>query len=370
MKRVTYIISDIDKALAFEWIALHIDKKKIDLSFLLLTSQQTYLQLFLQKNGIKATHILFRGKNDWPLAWWKTYQFLKKNKPDIVHCHLLQASIIGLSAAYAANVKSRIYTRHHSDFHFRYFPKGVKWDKCCNKMATNIIAPSHAVKYVLTEYEKVNEKKISLIHHSFDLDYFSGIPDSTRTEMIQKYNPSRQVPVIGIISRFTALKGIQYIIPAFKKLLAHYPEALLLLFNARGDYADEIEYLLQGIPASNYKTIPFENELAGVYALFDIFVQASTDTTIEAFGQTYVEALAAGIPSVFTLSGVAAEFIKDRENAMVVPFKNSDAIYDAMIELLENPSLRERLKLAGIKDVRNNFTLQNMIRQLEMLYGS
>ncbi len=35
----------------------------------------------------------------------------------------------------------------------------------------------------------------------------------------------------------------------------------------------------------------------------------------EAFGQIYVEALAAGIPSVFTLTGIAPEIIEHEHNA-------------------------------------------------------
>jgi glycosyltransferase involved in cell wall biosynthesis len=93
------------------------------------------------------------------------------------------------------------------------------------------------------------------------------------------------------------------------------------------------------------------------------------DATVEAFGQTYVEALASGVPSVFTLSGIAPNFINHRKNAMVVKYKSAEEIYLALKELIDNPRLAKNLALNGIKDVENEFTIEVMINKLESLYN-
>ncbi|MDI9311577.1 MAG: glycosyltransferase family 4 protein [Limnohabitans sp.] len=369
-QKLTYIISNIDKALAFEWIARHIDKKKYTLSFLLINPGDSNLERFLKNNGIEVRRIVCGSKKDWPSAWWSIYSYLRKSKPDIVHCHLLQANILGLTAAKYAGITKRIYTRHHSDYHFRYFPKGVKWDKLANKMATHIVAPTNAVKYILKAREGVSEEKISVINHGFDLDYFKNVPESQKAELQLKYNPDNKRPIIGVVARFTQLKGIQYIIPAFGQLLSEYPNALLLLFNARGDYEYQLRIQLKTLPEHSYKTIVFEPELAAVYSLFDVFIQASTDTYIEAFGQTYVEALAAGVPSVFTLSGVAPDFIIDKENALVVPFCDADSIYNSIVSIIKNKELSHNLIKNGYLSVQNKFRLETMISELENLYNN
>ncbi|XZF13814.1 glycosyltransferase family 4 protein [Chitinophagaceae bacterium MMS25-I14] len=370
MTKITYIISDIDKALAFEWIAQYLDRSRFQLNFILILQQPSVLETFLQQQGITCHSFYYKSKKDFPRILPQVYKLLRQFRPQTVHCHLLYGSLLGLTAARIAGVKKRIYTRHHSDFHHRYFPGGIKWDKWCNRMATSIVAPSNAVKKVLTEMEKVPASKVILIPHGFDLQYFNHVPAERIQTSVQKYNPAQKKPVIGVISRFTELKGIQYIIPAFKQLLKDYPEALILFFNARGDYAPVIDQLLADIPPANYRLIPFENDLAAIYPLFDIFVQASTDTTIEAFGQTYVEALAAGVPSVFTLSGIAPDFIENGKNALVVPFKDSNAIYEAMLAILGNEELRKKLKQEGWNSVKDRFALQQMIHQLENLYGA
>ena len=83
-----------------------------------------------------------------------------------------------------------------------------------------------------------------------------------------------------------------------------------------------------------------------------------------------MEALAAGVPSIFTLSGIAPDFIVDNKNALVVSFKNSEAVYQAMLRILKDESLAEKLKHEGYKTVSGKFDLSRMINQLETLYES
>ena len=163
------------------------------------------------------------------------------------------------------------------------------------------------------------------------------------------------------------LKGIQYTIEAFKKLLKKFPDALLILANAYGAYKGEIMHKLKSIPEENYRIIPFEKDLFSLYRLFDVFVHVPINKNIEAFGQTYVEALASGVPSVFTLSGIAREFVRHKQNAMVVPFRDSESIYCAITEILQNVAIRENIVKNGFVSV-NRFSLDNMIEKLERLY--
>jgi glycosyltransferase involved in cell wall biosynthesis len=368
-RRVVYIVSDIDKALAFEWIAERMNKEVVELSFILILQKPSALASYLDKKSVPCHTLYYTNKKNLALVFWKIYQILKQEKPSVVHCHLLYGSVIGLTAAKLAGVKKRIYTRHHSDYHHRYFPKGIKWDKWCDLMATRIVAPSFAVKEVLINYEKVPSKKIIIIHHGFDLNYFGEVTTDRIELLKKKYSVCGHFPVVGVISRFTELKGIQFIIPAFKQLLLNYPKALLLLFGAIGDYEREIKQLLHQLPESSYRVIHFENDISAVYRLFDVFVQVSTDTTIEAFGQTYVEALASGVPSVFTLSGIAPDFIVDGQNALTVPFKNSEAIYQALNQILGDSVLRVGLIKRGRESVTDKFALDIMIKKLEELYA-
>ena len=159
-KKVTYIVSDIDKSIAFEWIVEQLNKKKIDLSFILINKASTsHLHSYLKENNIPVFQLYFSDKKKLPVIIFKCFLLLKKINPDIVHCHLFWANIIGLTASKLSNIKNRIFTRHHSTYHHTYFPKAVKWDRLCNFLATDVVAISGNVEDVLVRLEKVPQKK-------------------------------------------------------------------------------------------------------------------------------------------------------------------------------------------------------------------
>jgi glycosyltransferase involved in cell wall biosynthesis len=365
--KVTYIISDIDKALAFEWIAAYINKEKITLSFILLNPATSILQQFLNQNGFEVHLIRCRGKKDWLPAIARTYKILKKINPAVVHCHLLQANIIGLIAAKMAGVKKRIYTRHHSSLHHVYFKKGIWWDKLANSFATTIIAISGTVKKILLDWEKVPAKKVVLIPHGFVLKDFEEVSADRAIRFKQHYSVGNAYPVVGVISRFTEWKGVQYIVPAFIELCKHHPESILLLLNAQGDYEEEIMLQLKALPENNYRLIPFEKDIAAAYKTMDMFIHVPIDDHSEAFGQIYVEALAAGVPAIFTRSGIANDEMFNDSNVVFVEHKNENQILEAMLATLDEKGKTAKRIEAG-KNLSKQFGLAIYINKLEKLY--
>lgn len=367
--KVTYIISNIDKALAFEWVASNLNTKQFILSFILLNPSQSSLQSFLEERQIPVKFIKYRGKKDLIPALFKCWVHLVTSKTQIVHTHLFEANIVGLIAAKLAGIKTRIHTRHHSTWHHDYFPSAIKYDKFINRLSTKIIAISKNVNNVLVYKESVNASKIRLIHHGFDLDLFDTIDEEEVKNLRQKHLSSNTAyPIIGVIARQTEWKGIQYIIPAFKNILKQYPSSKLILANAKGDYKTHISNLLATIPQDSFVEIEFEKNLSALYHLFDIYVHVPINSHCEAFGQTYIESLASQIPSIFTISGIASEFITHNYNALVVDYANSDDIESSILQILKNPSLKKKLIQRGRESVRQ-FSLPNFIEALETVYS-
>ncbi len=368
-KKVIYIISHIDKAIGFEWISDKLDKSRFDLSFILLNNKPSYLGDHLREKGVKVQEISVAGKSTFPIALLKLIGLLRKEKPDVIHTHMYVADIIGQLAGKILGIKMRVYTRHSSNENRKYHKK-QRIDNLVNSLTTHILAISENVKKILVAEENVAEEKIRLIHHGFDLEKFGNVSREEIETLSKKYNPQNRKPVIGVVARYSHWKGIQYAIGAFKKLLEDYPNALLLLANAkRGDFKDEIDALLTELPKDSFYEIEFEHNLFALYQLFDVYTHLPIDAELEAFGQTYVEALAAGIPSVFTNSGIAREFIRNEENALVVGFENSEEVYQAIVKLLEDKDLREKLSANGKSDVKELFSLEKMIAKLEKLYS-
>lgn len=366
-KKLVYIVSEVNKSLHFEWIASS-PKENYRLSFILIGAPNSELEKFLKNQNIVTYSVAYKNKIDSIKAWIKVFGILFLNRPDIIHTHLWIANLIGLTTGYILRIKKRIYTRHHATIHYDLYPSGIKWDKLNNFLATDIIAISKNIELILTQWDKAKKDKVVLIHHGFDLSYFQNV-NFDRIQIIrEKYQLSKdRHPVIGVISRFTKWKGIQFIIPAFKKILSAFPESKLILANAHGDYEEEINELLKTLPSSSHVKIKFENDLAALYHVFDIFIHVPIDSHAEAFGQIYVESLAVGIPSVFTLSGIALEFIRHEENALVVDFENETQIYDSIYRLIIDQCLRKKIIANGLNSV-SQFSFEKYTDNLNKLY--
>jgi glycosyltransferase involved in cell wall biosynthesis len=74
------------------------------------------------------------------------------------------------------------------------------------------------------------------------------------------------------------------------------------------------------------------------------------------------------VPSVFTLSGIAREFVEDGVNARVVPYQDAAAIAHAIQDLLQQATLRERVTAQGYADVTQRFGMPAMIERLDAAY--
>jgi glycosyltransferase involved in cell wall biosynthesis len=367
MTKVVYIISDINKAVFFEHTALKLRESGIDISFILINSSKSELYKFLLEKGFRV-HLLEVKKlmSSIPqiLACVK---ILRSEKPDAVHCHLAAANFVGLVAAFMAGVRVRIFTRH-AGLPLVFSKKENIIDHIQNRLATRIVAITENTKQLLLS-QGVSESKITIVHHGFDIDRMMR-PDPSEVRRIkQQYNPDNKFPVVGIIARWMKWKGIQYIIPAFEQLLKDYPNAKLCLFNAsdNADYSAEIKEMVKQLPAQSYEVVSFEKNIYDLYQLFDIYVHVPVNPDCEAFGQTYVEALASGIPSVFTLSGVSREFITE-DNAYIVDFENSDQILAKMKAILAKEKDPELLLKNGQEVVVKMFSLEKYISTLLSLY--
>ena len=143
----------------------------------------------------------------------------------------------------------------------------------------------------------------------------------------------------------------------------------MILANTTGNYISQIKNLLSQLPSGSYTEINFEKDLAALYSLFTVFVHVPINKHVEAFGQTYIEALAAGVPSVVTLSGIAPDFIVDDFNALVCKYESSESIGLKIEQLLNSSELINKLTQNGLNSIQK-FSLEMMMNELFDLYES
>ncbi len=364
---ITYVLCQIGGIAQYQWIADAIDKSKFNLSFIFLDNTTDVLKASLIKNGFTCYQLNVTSKKNIPKAIYQTIKIFKKENTTVVHTHLVDASLVGLLAAKLLNIKTRIHTRHHANFHHEHYKKGVYADNLINYLSTKIIVISKNVQQIVEQKEKYHTNKIKRIYHGFKLDDFDNISAEKINQLKTKYQ-LHKFPVIGMVARYMNGKGIKYAIEAVKKLLLDFPDAKLVIANAFGAEKESIQQILRTLPAENYIEIEFESEIKTLYKCFDIFVHVPIDVTYEAFGQVYIEAMAASIPGVYTLSGIATEYIKNNKNAIVVDYKNSEQIYTAIKKYINNTDFKNNIIKEAKKDVMSIFGFDKMMIELNTLY--
>lgn len=369
--RIVYVVWYETRLALLESVCRGSDRTRFDLSFVLLNRAAPPLAPVLDSLGIPWIHVPFHRRAHIPRATRVIRRHCRDVKPHIVHTHFMNACLAGLTAAALQRVPIRIHTRHHAgpvSWRQRW-PWQELYDFYNNALSTTIIAPSAVVRTALTKRNRVRPGKVTVLHHGFDLDAFDAVDDDRVRTLRERHGIGDAHPVIGVLSRYEETKGIHYIVPAFERLLETYPNALLLLAPARGKYQAQLAPAIARIPARNRREIAFEDDVAALYKLLDVFVHVPTGVAMEGFGQVYVEAMAAGVPSVITRAGIADELARDRENAVVVPHRDSDAIYRGVRAVLEDGAMRDTIVRNGRSDARA-FTARAMIDGLEAIYES
>jgi glycosyltransferase involved in cell wall biosynthesis len=366
--KLTYIVSGIKRSVFFEITALELAKRGYKVDYILISNLSNDFETFLDKHAFNYITIRVKSTFFYPLYVSRIVAQIKKFKPDIVHTHLASANITGLVAARLVGIKKRIYTEHSGNTKSGLTQK--LFEAITYRNAAFAIANTNMVKQHLIR-SGFPERKTTVISYGFDLSRFQKPDPDEVKRLTEKYNNTKKYPVIGVIARPVEWKGIQYTIRAFKEILNDFPNALLCLFNysPQEKFAGTIDSLLNELlPIGSYIKIDFENNVFDLYQLFDVFVHVPVDDDSEAFGQVYVEALAAGIPSVFTISGIAHDFIEHNRNALIVDYKNADEIYLAVRKILANADLSSRLIRKGIEDVREHFEVENYMKRLVSFY--
>lgn len=193
-----------------------------------------------------------------------------------------------------------------------------------------------------------NEVPGSEILNKFKVVY-NGIYDS--------YKNTSQPPSIDFIStgRLVTDKGIGELVEAFAGVIKKYPKATLAIV---GDGPERTKFKEQ---AKNIPGVTFyghqENPLEYL-AKSKIFI---LPTYHEAFGVAVVEACMEQKPIIASNIGGIPEIITHNKSGLLIPIKDTDALYDAMIELYENPSLQKKLATNARKTYLEKFKLDGVV---------
>lgn len=289
------------------------------------------------------------------LSLVRFYWLCKKYKPTIVHSHTPKAGIVGMLAAKLAGVPVRLHTIAGLPL---MEAKGLKRivldavEKLTYKCATNVYPNSKGLYDFIIKNNLTSKNKLKVIangsSNGIDTTYFSS--QAITQEQIITLKTGLGIHendfVYVFVGRLVGDKGINELITAFNSPLFSRGvegEAKLLLV---GPFETELDPLLpKTISAiesnSNIISVGFQADVRSYFAISDCLVFPSYR---EGFPNVVMQAGAMGLPSIVSNINGCNEIIEEGINGLIIPPKDSMALQNAMICLLEDKNVYKTLK--------------------------
>lgn len=301
-------------------------------------------------------------------------------KYDIIHVHLALKSFGILSLLKRALTKEKlvftIYIVHNPEIEReRVFSDRIKskiefyLSKILAKSADALLTCSNYTKRrCLEEY---GVAPLAVVFDGVDLSKFVHMDKQVaRRKIIEKYNNIKENDkIILSLSRLTYTKGIDVLIRAFSKVLAHFPNTKLVI-GGSGYYEKELKKLAEDIRISDkiiFTGFVPDDIIVHLYNSADIFCVPTRGK--ETITITTLEAFACSTPTVATLVG-EMKYIKNDKICKLVKPEDIDELAKALCELLENINIRKKIGLRGLKYAKKYHDWDAIARAHIELYRS
>ena len=172
-------------------------------------------------------------------------------------------------------------------------------------------------------------------------------------------------PLLFAASRLVERKGHEVVLRALPAVLEAQSETVWLIAG-EGPLAEPLQALAAEVGVAD--AVRFlgrvdDDRLAELHAAADLFVMPSRPVRgmlAEGLGLAYLEAAAAGTPSVATTFGGIPDAVVDGETGLLVPPDDSDALAQAIVSLLGDPERRRAMGEAARERVLSEFTWRHV----------
>jgi glycosyltransferase involved in cell wall biosynthesis len=177
-------------------------------------------------------------------------------------------------------------------------------------------------------------------------------------------------PVVAFVGQQASHKGIDILYHAMRLVWRQIPEARLIVAGGRTKYSERLDRILETFSPqerARIKLMPnfVEEEKPQIFAACDAFVYPSG---YESFGVTFIEAWAAGKPVIGCRSGAIATVIDEWRDGLLVPYRDIPQLAAAILELLTDDMLRERMGRRGREKVLEQHTWDTSVARFRQAY--
>ncbi|OGW75376.1 MAG: hypothetical protein A2Z72_02890 [Omnitrophica bacterium RBG_13_46_9] len=326
--------------------------------------------------GVKPTMVSEMSRKINPfrdtLAFFKIYNILRMEKPDIVHTHTAKAGTLGRLASLFAVRAIRVHTFHGHSLE-GYFNKAKSLffsliEKALSMFTDRIIVLNEDQKTALSgRYRIARPEKFSVIELGLGLDRFLQIGQNRYGRFRKENNIAENTVLVGIIGRLVEIKNHRMFLEAVHNIRSvarnkGYRFIIVGDGELQGslvDYAKKLDI---------YDIVRFTGWLKDIYDVYEAVDIVSLTSVNEGTPVCLIQALASSKPVIATDVGGVRSVVTDGKNGYLVRPNDVVAFADRMLELASDPEKRIRFGEFGREYVKDRFSDSRLVKDLEALY--
>ena len=244
---------------------------------------------------------------------------------------------------------------------------GPNYSKFSFKRATKIIAYTRTMIK-----DKVSDDKLFLITAAADTDIFK--PDMASRLLIRKKYGLEPFFVIGYVGTFFNWHGLEETVEASRKILQAAPDTRFLMV---GPYFEDTARLAEkhGVSPSFIFTGPVDySDVPKYINAADILIAPYNPNKSELRAKyglgsplKVFEYMACGKPVITTCVEPITKVIRDGETGLLIPPGDSEALANAILMLMRDAVMAERMGAEALREVENNYSWKSLVEKIEHL---
>ena len=305
---------------------------------------------------IHSTRVTLMGK--------RLSRIARQSRVDLIHANTLLARI----PAYLGGKLSGVPVI----WHIRDILSSRIWlwiyDQLANRNLAGIISVSNACRGQFSD-----QSRISTVYDGISSQVFCRRPQEADA-VRHSYGWDDKSVVFGIFGRITPWKGHEQFVEAAVNVNRRYPSTRWLVVGEAWSHEDqEFEATLrsralQGGLADHLIFTGFRNDVSSLMSACDVVVVPSIKP--DPFPNTVLEGMACSRAVVAFPVGGIPEALEDGISGKLVKEMDASGLASAMMQLIENPTLRDVLGANARKRVIEKFNPEKTQREIERVYDT
>jgi glycosyltransferase involved in cell wall biosynthesis len=357
-------------------VAHGLPHQKYDVSVCTLYDKANWVEVVTRETGLQILDLGMKKPGErnpvailWRLlrGYWRLYLYLKRKHVDVVQTFTHYSNIIVPPAARLAGIPIVVTSERASLVHLNKAVRIASRLVSNSRWVTHVVCVSDAMRRECTRGVR-NPAKFSTILNGVETERFAAnLNEQERSAIRAELGVAGRRHVVTTVGKLHPQKGHRYLIEAVPRILAQFPETVVLIAGEGALRSQIEEQIAQAGLNDAVRLIGVRRDVARIYAISDLFVLASL---WEGMPNVVLEAMAAGLPVVATDVDGTREAVLDRQTGLLVPPADAAALARAICALLGDANVRARMGAAGRERVHNQFGLDDTVRRFEQLYDS